>query len=119
MPTAGRSRWALALSAFLLGTLFGLALAGGAYLAMSRALRPSPPAPAHHPVYSRAEFSRRVLGKTEDEVIAAVGRPHETTEDNDARFWHYKKRTLDPLTQEKDPDVQVVIKEGKVAEINY
>jgi hypothetical protein len=60
-----------------------------------------------------------VLGKSEEEVIDAVGRPDETSEDDDARYWHFKKRTLDPLTQEKDADVQVVIKGGKVASINY
>ena len=65
------------------------------------------------------EFSRLVLGKSEAEVIEAVGRPDETSEDDDARYWHFKKRTLDPLTQEKDTDVQVVIKGGKVANINY
>ena len=52
-------------------------------------------------------------------MIGAVGRPDETTEDDDARYWHFKKRTLDPLTQEKDTDVQVVIQGGKVAKINY
>lgn len=119
MPAPGPSRWTFALIGFILGTLFGLALAGGAYVAVSRALRPTPPPPPSEPVFTRPEFTRRVMGKTEAEVIAAVGKPDETSEDNSARYWHFKKRTLDPLTREKDTDVQVVIKEGKVANINY
>jgi hypothetical protein len=119
MPTPGLSRWTFALIGFILGTLFGLALAGGAYVAVSRALRPAPPASPPNPVFAREEFTRRVMGKTEDEVISAVGRPDETSDDNDARYWHFKKRTRDPLTQAEDTDVQVVIKQGKVANVNY
>lgn len=119
MPAPALSRWTFALVAFILGTLFGLAVAGGAYVAVSRALRPPPPASPPEPVFTRPEFTRRVMGKTESEVVAAVGKPDETTEDNSARYWHYKKRTQDPLTQEKDTDVQVVIKQGKVSNINY
>ena len=119
MSTPAPSRWTLALFAFALGSLSTLALIGGAYYAISRARKSqSPPLPPP-PVYSRPEFSRLVLGRSEAEVIKAVGRPDETSEDDDARYWHFKKRTLDPLTQEKDTDVQVVIKAGRVVEINY
>ena len=55
------------------------------------------------------------MGKPEAEVIAAVGKPDETSVDNDATYWHFKKRTRDPLTGDRDTDVQVVIKHGKVA----
>jgi hypothetical protein len=119
MSTPAPSRWTLALFAFALGSLSTLALVGGAYYAISRARKSqSPPLPPP-PVYSRPEFSRLVLGRSEAEVIEAVGRPDETSEDDDARYWHFKKRTLDPLTREKDTDVQVVIKGGKVVNINY
>ena len=116
MPAPTPSRWRLALFAFALGSLSTLALVGGAYYAINRARQSQSPPP---PVYSRPDFSRLVMGKSEAEVIEAVGRPDETTEDDDARYWHFKKRTLDPLTQQKDTDVQVVIKGGKVANINY
>jgi hypothetical protein len=116
------SRWTLALFAFALGSLSTLALIGGAYYgayyAIERAGRSQTP-PNPPPVYSRLEFSRLVLGKSEEEVIEAVGRPDFTTEDADARYWHFKNRTHDPLTEEKDTDVQVVIKGGKVTNINY
>ena len=117
MSDSAPSRLRLALYAFALGSLSTLAVVGGAYYAIHRARQSQSPPPP--PVYSRPEFSRLVMGKSEAEVIEAVGRPDETSEDDDARYWHFKKRTLDPLTQEKDTDVQVVIKGGKVASINY
>lgn len=113
------SRWTAALLGFALGSLSTLALVGGTLYAINRTQQSEAPARPPPRVYSRPEFSRLVLGKSEAEVIKAVGRPDETSEDDDARYWHFKKRTLDPLTQEKDTDVQVVIKAGKVAEINY
>jgi hypothetical protein len=113
------SRWKLALFAFALGSLSTLALVGGAYYAINRARQSQLHGPPPLPVYSRPEFSRLLIGKSEAEVIEAVGRPDETSEDDDARYWHFKKRTLDPVTEEKDADVQVVIKDGKVANVNY
>ncbi|WP_165251517.1 hypothetical protein [Paludisphaera soli] len=118
MSAPAPSRRTPAVFAFVFGTLFGLAMAAGGYVAISRALRPPPPAAAS-PVYAREDFSRRVMGKSEDEVIAAVGRPDVTTDDGGSLFWHFKKRTRDPLTQEEDTDVQVVIKEGKVVNVNF
>ena len=120
MTIQAPSRWTVALLSFALGSLSTLALVGGTLYAINRSQQSaeSPVRPRPR-VYSRAEFSRLVLGKSEEEVIKAVGRPDETSEDDDARYWHFKKRTLDPLTQEKDTDVQVVIKAGKVSEINY
>jgi hypothetical protein len=119
MSAPALSRWTLALFAFALGSLSTLVLLGGAYCAINWAGQSQSP-PPHPPwVYSRLEFSRLVLGKSEEEVIEAVGRPDETTEDDDARYWHFKNRTLDPLTQERDTDVQVVIKGGRVTNINY
>lgn len=119
MPAIGPSRWMLALFfAFALGSLSTLALVGSLYYALNGARQPQP-LPRSRPAYSRETFSSLVLGKSEAEVIAAVGRPDDTSEDEDARYWHFKKRTFDPLTQEKDTDVQVIIKGGKAAEINY
>lgn len=118
MPATALMRWTSALFLFILGTLFGLVLAVGAYLVVGRAPQPQPP-PDTRPIYSRPEFTRRVLGKSESEVLSAVGKPDETSQDADVRFWHYKKRTRDPLTQDEDTDVQVVIKGGKVSDVNY
>ena len=119
MSSPAVSRWTIALFAFTLGSLSTLALVGGAYFAIHRVRQSQSAPPIPPPVYSRPEFSRLVLGKSEEEVIDAVGRPNETSEDDDARYWHFKKRTLDPLTHEMDTDVQVIIKGGKVTNINY
>jgi hypothetical protein len=119
MSARAPSRWKLALFSFALGSLSTLALVAGAYYGINRARQSQSAALPAPPVYSRTEFSRLVLGKSEAEVIEAVGRPDETSEDDDARYWHFKKRTRDPLTKEKDSDVQVVIKGGKVANVNY
>lgn len=113
------SRWTLALSAFGLGVLVALGAAGATYFAATTARWHRPPPPPPPPVYARDEFSHRIMGKPEAEVITAVGKPDDTTVDNDATYWHFKKRTRDPLTGDLDSDVQVVIKEGKVANINY
>lgn len=119
MPVRAPSRRTLSLSAFVLGVLVALGAAGAAYFASWEKKQHRPPPPPPPPVYARDEFSRRIMGKPESEVIAAVGKPDDTTVDNDGTFWHFKKRTRDPLTGDEDSDVQVVIKDGKVARINY
>jgi hypothetical protein len=103
---------------FVLGSLLTLAVGIGLYFALAGYFRPAP-ANAHEPVFTRPEFSRRVMGKSETEVVEAVGKPDETSEDAHSRYWHFKGRTRDPLTQEKDSDVQLVFKSGKVANVNY
>jgi hypothetical protein len=119
MTASAPSRWTPALFAFVFGTIFGLALAAGGYVAVSRALCPTEPSSPPPPVFARDDFSRRVMGKSEEEVLAAVGRPDVTSDDGGTLFWHFKNRTRDPITESKDTDVQVVIKEGKVVNINF
>lgn len=119
MPAPGPSRWMTALTAFVLGSLVTILLAGGAFYAYERSRRSPEPAKDARPVFTRPEFTRRVMDRTEAEVIQAVGKPDETTDDNDAKYWHFKKRTRDPLTRAEDSDVQVVIKGGKVTDVNY
>jgi hypothetical protein len=70
-------------------------------------------------VYSRDDFASSVLGKTEAEVLDAVGKPDATSEDNEATYWHYRKRTKDLSTGRIDSDVQVVFQNGTVTALNY
>ncbi|QJW98196.1 hypothetical protein [Frigoriglobus tundricola] len=94
--------------------------AAALYLGLSSCQGPPPPAPGDsRPVYLRPEFDRLVMGKTEASVVEAVGRPDTTSEDEENKFWHYKWRVRDPLTNATDTDVQVVFKDGKVVGINY
>jgi hypothetical protein len=70
-------------------------------------------------VYTRAEFRVLVLGKTPDEVIKAVGNPDRTSESGVAVFWYYDARTTNPATSRTDSKAQLVVRDGKVAEVNY
>src|SRR5581483_11058049 len=51
------------------------------------------------PVYLRDEFSQMIMGKREQDVLAAIGQPDRTSKDSDALYWHYRYRTKDPITQ--------------------
>lgn len=80
-------------------------------------------APGHH-VYDREEFRDLLLGKSPDEVLAAVGRP-ESTQDTRHAFvghqqnWYYRNVTRDPVTGEVDRSVQVNFRNGVVVSVNF
>jgi outer membrane protein assembly factor BamE (lipoprotein component of BamABCDE complex) len=68
---------------------------------------------------SRDEFKYMIMGKTEEEVLAAAGRPRTTSQEDSMSYWHYAKRTKDALTGQADSDVQVVFQHGRVVAVNY
>jgi outer membrane protein assembly factor BamE (lipoprotein component of BamABCDE complex) len=68
---------------------------------------------------SRDEFKHMIMGKTEDEVFAAAGRPRTTSQEGSMSYWHFAERTKDPLTGVADSDVQVVFDHGRVVAVNY
>jgi hypothetical protein len=70
-------------------------------------------------VYTRAEFRVLVLGKTPDEVVRAVGSPDRRSESGVAVFWYYDGRTTNPATSKTDGKAQLIVRDGKVAEVNY
>lgn len=51
-------------------------------------------------VYTREEFRELVIGKMTDEIIAAIGKPSDTfdNEDSTPRSWTYSKRVVNPVT---------------------
>ena len=119
MPTPGPSRWPLALFAFALGSLSTLALVGGAYYTIYRARQSQSPPQPPQPVYSRLNSRtlcwaspRRRLSRPS----AGLTKSPKTTRPSTGTS---RSGLRDPVTQEKDTDVQVVIKGGKVADINY
>jgi hypothetical protein len=72
-------------------------------------------------VYTRQRFREMLLGKTMDEVIAAVGQPDHTQEvgtDPSSCTWYYNNRATDPVTGKVDVAVQVVFEHGKVTGVN-
>src|SRR4051812_16005132 len=75
--------------------------------------------PAAPKAWTRDEFKALVMGKTPDEVIAAVGKPDETREDDRGQTWYYKNRTLDPITSKADYQVRVRFRDGLVANVTY
>jgi hypothetical protein len=49
------------------------------------------------PAITRADFEAKTSGKTEAEVLRTVGKPDETSEDDNNKVWTYRNRTYDPL----------------------
>lgn len=70
-------------------------------------------------VYDREDFRRLLQGKTPAEVREAVGTPDRTSEDSDTAYWHYRRRTRDPIADRLDGDAQVVFREGRVVSVSY
>jgi outer membrane protein assembly factor BamE (lipoprotein component of BamABCDE complex) len=59
------------------------------------------------------------MGKTQQEVIQAVGKP-DVTQETGFTTWYYNSRTLDPVNGRVDYNAQVVFDEdGKVDHINF
>lgn len=69
--------------------------------------------------YTRDEFKAMVMGKTEKEVIEAVGRPNSTSDEkNGESTWHYWDKVINPTT-EKTSAVTVEFKNGKATEVRW
>ena len=114
------SRWWFGVSRIMFGVLAAAVLVAGIlfmYLhgkgkVQTQALD-TPPT-----VYLRDDFNA-ILGKSEDQVLEAVGKPDKTSEDAQATYWHYRGRTRNPATGQTDSDVQVVFERGRVIALNY
>jgi len=71
-------------------------------------------------VYTREEFKTLVMGKTPEEVIAAVGQPDSTQErpDGTQTTWHYDNRVTNSATTKPSTGI-LEFKDGKVAEVRW
>jgi hypothetical protein len=76
------------------------------------------PTPAKK-TYSREEFETLVVGKSPDEVIAAVGKPDRTEGSEDRAGWFYGERTRDPVTGKTDYRAVLHFEAGKVSRVQY
>ena len=66
-------------------------------------------------VYDRAEFRALVAGKTEQEVLNAIGEPDRKEDKGaDALTYFYDAKTTDPATGKPDPTTAVRFKFGRV-----
>ena len=123
-----RSGPGLVIALILTGAgLLVLVVCGGlAALLWARAAPVAPPVAATRatdrparPSYTRAEFRTLVLGKTPDEVRAAVGEPQGTAEFGIRRVWHCGGVTRDPATGTLDADAAVVFEGGVAADVQF
>lgn len=79
-----------------------------------------PPTPQAEPVsqtFNRESFREQVMGKTEAEVAAAVGRPLSTSQYGSSVFWDYDQ-ILDAWTGQEG-DATVTFHDGKVYKVDF
>jgi hypothetical protein len=71
-------------------------------------------------VWTRDEFRAAVMGKTPEEVIAAVGRPSDTSDapDGSPETWYYWGRVTNPATGKADRGM-LDFEGGKVAGVRW
>lgn len=90
---------ALFAAAGLVLAIAGGGAGGGRPPAPPGRARPAAAAPAS--TVTRDRFTELVMGRTKEEVVAAVGRPDETSGNSDpgSGVWTYKGRTHDPASR--------------------
>ncbi len=68
--------------------------------------------------YTRDEFTKAVVGKTGEQVIAAVGKPDHTS-GVDSSNWFYRNVTTDAVTGKADFQVMIVFRNGVADRVVY
>ncbi len=69
---------------------------------------------------TREEFKAKVMGKTADEVIAAIGRPDSTDERLGSSMWSYRDLCYDPISGKTDRDISIHFgADGRVVRVNF
>ena len=102
-------------AALLLGALFG----GIVGYQVGSGSSATTAATAGKKVYTRDEFRAAVMGKTQSEVIALLGKPDRTSEDTGSGpEWLYYDIRRDPLTGKLDQFTTVRFLHGRVVEIH-
>jgi hypothetical protein len=132
-PRSGSNPTVVVLVVLGVVALVGLAVCGGLFawtgmrlaappaqpLDIPAANRPAPPDEGSRRVYTRDEFWRLVMGKTEQEVIAELGQPNASKETPDAKVWTYRNRTMIRLGGKSDPQVTVRLEGGRVVAVDF
>lgn len=65
---------------------------------------------------TRAEFEKLVIGKTQAEIVAAVGEPYMKASEN---RWSYSGVTINPATNKVDLSVHVNFENKKAVKVEY
>lgn len=64
-------------------------------------------------------FSDDAKNADKAELCRLYGVPDSTSTSGDTEFWYYRGATRDPLTGKVDSSTQVVIRNGKVDQVNF
>lgn len=68
----------------------------------------------------REQFRALVSGKTEQQVLDALGKPDETQDQEGlGKLWYYHNAAVDPVTGKKTAIVQLVFEGGAVTSVNF
>jgi hypothetical protein len=117
----GIPAWAwVAASVFLaLCLTVAVGVAGFVMLARSPAKPPPPPTAAAVKPLTRQQFKEKVMGKTPEAVLKAVGKPAGTRGDaKDDGTWTYEEVALDPISGRVDFTTYVDFRKGVVAQVS-
>jgi hypothetical protein len=69
--------------------------------------------------YTRANFQALVMGKSEAEVVQAVGNPDTTAADGQVKTWQFLRRTLHPVSGRTDTAATVHFTDGVVDRVTF
>lgn len=118
MPRKKFPLWAVVVGGVLLvGCAVGVAFVGMAYLSV-RQEREQFGTVGATPI-PREDFRKHIHGKTQDEVIAVVGKPDSTGDSDGLISWKYFSRTFDPITGKTDYSVLIFFRNGRVDSVTY
>jgi outer membrane protein assembly factor BamE (lipoprotein component of BamABCDE complex) len=118
-PRHGSNPTVIILVVLAVVALVGLVICGGLFAwTGARVAAPPEPQPAAG-IYTRDELQRRVMGKTEQEVIDELGKPTIANEAGDSKEWIYSNRTINPVNRSIDPRVTIRLQGGKVVAIDF
>lgn len=68
----------------------------------------------------REQFRALVTGRTEQQVLDALGRPDETQDQEGlGKLWYYRNAAVDPTTGKKTAIVQIVFEGGVATMVNF
>ena len=68
----------------------------------------------------RDQFRALVTGKTEQQVLDALGKPDDTQDQEGlGKLWYYRNVAVDPVTGKKTAQVQLVFEGGVVTSVNF
>jgi hypothetical protein len=99
----------------LCGLLLGLAIGSFSGFIIALAVRDRPAGQGQTQQLTVPQLRDLVVGKTPDEVIAAVGRPGATSEEGEwsGQEWRYFHRFIDPISQKPTAWTTLLFTKGK------